>query len=162
VVNVDETRALLRLIASVSPGQKINASDVAALTEMATVWQGIIADVRYADAVTAVKALASRQPFIAPAEILQEVRKIRRERLARAALVLPNVDPDDTAAWIAEERAILAAIADGVFDAEVYAAQPITLTGRPAHKAIAAEVEHPEILDRVRRFHFRRVPKESA
>lgn len=89
----------------------------------------ILADVPAADARTATLTLARKQRFIAPCEIIAEVRMVRAERLAVVAIPAANCDPDDPA-WIAEHRAIVKAIADGHMpDPAAYAASGRTITG---------------------------------
>jgi hypothetical protein len=48
-----------------------------------------------ADCHEAVKVIGKRQPFIAPAEIRAEVRRIRNDRLAREIVAAPPADAAD-------------------------------------------------------------------
>jgi hypothetical protein len=77
----------------------------------------VLADVRYEDAREAVLVLAARQAFVAPADIIAEVRRIRAARLVSADRVTPDVDPDDVAGWIAARREQIVALADGRIEA---------------------------------------------
>ena len=108
-MNLDETTRLCRLIAAVSPAQRMDA-------ETPATWSVLLDDVSLSDAMECVKIIARRQPFIAPADIVAEAKRLRKARLAEVGTPTPNVDPEDTAAWIAEQRALTAAVADGRMD----------------------------------------------
>jgi hypothetical protein len=58
-------------------------------------WHDLLGDLDLADCRAAVTAVAKRQPFVAPAEIRAEVRRIRDDRLARTALPAPPPDAAD-------------------------------------------------------------------
>jgi hypothetical protein len=55
-----------------------------------------------------------------------------KRRLTGIDRVVPNVDPDDVEAWLAERRALIAAVAAGTVDPDAYARSGRTLTGAPA------------------------------
>jgi hypothetical protein len=55
----------------------------------ADAWSEILGDLRIGDCRTAVIEIAKRQPFVAPAEIIAEVRKIRADRIARSQIPAP-------------------------------------------------------------------------
>jgi hypothetical protein len=139
-VNLEETAQVVKLIAILSPSQRIEP-------ETAAAWRPLLEDVTLRDTLEAVKRLARRQPYIAPSDILAEVRVVRRSRLDAVAVPTPNVDPDDVAAWAVEQRALAAAIADGRMDAAgaaAYARGGRTLTGaRPYRAAGLAEFTRP-------------------
>lgn len=90
-----------RLVQQVCPAQKLGE-------DTPQVWHPLLADLRVADAVEAVRRVGMRQPFIAPSEIRAEVRVIRGERVAHAdATFTPVCDPDDLVAYrreLAEHR----------------------------------------------------------
>ena len=102
-MNVTETTRLCRAIAGVAPAQRFE-------DETPALWAGVLADIRLVDALEAVKRLARRQAFIAPADIIAEVRTIRARRL----------DGVDRLAHLAETpeqwRQIIRRVADGEID----------------------------------------------
>ena len=63
-------------------------------------WHDLLGDLRLDDCREAAAAVAKRQPFVAPAEIRAEVRKIRDDRLARTPLPPPAAELAAIAAWI--------------------------------------------------------------
>lgn len=131
-MNAQETARLCRLIAALSPAQKMD-------DETPAVWSVILADVTLSDAMEAVKVIAARQPWIAPADIVAEARRLRKGRLESVGTPTPNVDPQDTQAWIAEQRALTAAVAAGQMDESgkrEYERGGRTLTGAPPMYAL--------------------------
>jgi len=136
-MNHTEVTKLCMAISQASPAQKFD-DDTPAF------WQVILEGVRYEDAREAVVRLLRRQPFVAPADIIEMVGVIRADRLDRVALPAPNVDPDDARAYQAEMVAIREAIADGRFDADRYAAGGVTLTGVPARRSLTV-ADVPEL-----------------
>ena len=77
-------------------------------------WHDILGDLSLVDCRAAVAAVARRQPFVAPAEIRAEVRRIRNDRLARE--LPPAVPPelaDKPGRYKAALDAGIARIADG-------------------------------------------------
>lgn len=102
-MNHDESARLCRVIAGLAPAQAFDETTPA-------LWQGVLADVRLVDAMEAVKAIARRQPFVAPADVIAEVRSIRSRRL----------DGVDRLAHLAETpeqwRQIIRRVADGEID----------------------------------------------
>jgi hypothetical protein len=58
-------------------------------------WHDLLGDLSLADCREAVAAVAKRQPFVAPAEIRAEVRRIREARLARTPLPAPPAELAD-------------------------------------------------------------------
>lgn len=107
-MNRTETVALLRIVRAVCPAQKLDEYTPDA-------WAELLGDLRLEDCQLALKALGQRQVFIAPAEIRQEVRRIRRDRLERAPLPTPPADmtPLETLDW---QRTTTRAIADGTWE----------------------------------------------
>ena len=73
----------------------------------------LLADLDVADANAAVIQLGRRQRHIAAADIRNEVRAIREQRLARDPLPLPDADPDNPRHYRAELLDIVTAIASG-------------------------------------------------
>lgn len=130
-MNAAETTRLLAIAASLWPAMRLEE-------HTAEAWSLVLADVPYADAAEALKALALSSTFPpAVADVMREVRKTwdRRESLAGAPPV-PNVDPADVHAYAAEVGAIRKAIRRGRFNAEHYAAGGWTLSGVPARPAL--------------------------
>lgn len=77
-------------------------------------WHELLHDLPLDDCRTAVGIVARRQPFVAPAEIITEVRKIRSERIARTQIPAPPAELADHPRDY--QRALLAAVkiaADG-------------------------------------------------
>lgn len=79
-------------------------------------WGEVLGNLRLVDCKEALVELATKQPFVSPAEIRTEVRRIRRQRTSDFG-VLPDppssIDPDDTAAYCAWLARTQRAIADG-------------------------------------------------
>lgn len=136
------TVKLCRIIAGLIPQQAFEPQTPA-------LWQPILAATRLDDAVAAVQALGGRVRYIAPVDILAEVRRIRGERLEHSDQLLPDVDPDDVPAWLAARRAGLRALADGTItappaaqgqiDMRVAAALPGVFQRPPRPLAITAD-----------------------
>lgn len=115
-MNHAEATTLVALVKSACPAQKFEEMTPA-------VWQGILEDVSYADAAAAVKVLGRRMRFIAPSDIIEETKIIRRDRLARAAALFRA--PEDVQGESEYEYAVryqkalrdhLKAVADGAPD----------------------------------------------
>ncbi len=104
-MNREDLLALIRYVQAACPHQAFDE-----LTPL--VWVDVLGDVRAADAQAAVRALAARQRFIAPSEILTEVRSIRAARLDKVPVPAPppGVTDADYPGWL---RACRAASADG-------------------------------------------------
>jgi hypothetical protein len=90
------------------PQQKINEFTPDA-------WGLILEDIRFDDAHEALVRLARKQPFVSPAEIIREVKKIRAKRIDEYGPITPpaDLDPDDTAAYREWWANVQKAIADG-------------------------------------------------
>jgi hypothetical protein len=106
---------------------------------------------RYADCEEAIYRLVTKAPFTGPEAVVTEVRRIRASRIDGEGdvKVIPNVDPDDGAAYRREILAIRAAIADKTFDADRYAASGVALTGGRQLKAIGDGRKPRELEGRV-------------
>ena len=93
-------------------------------------WHDLLGDLRLDDCQEAVRAVAKRQPFVAPAEIRAEVRKIRDDRLARTPLPPPPAElADDTGRYQRAVQAGVKRIADGASLHRAIAGAP--LPGEP-------------------------------
>ena len=103
-----ETAALCAWLAAIIPHQQLD-------DETPRAWQPLLADVAVTDARTAVLAILKRARYVAPLDILSEVKAVRRDRLQRAGYdgLSANVDPSDPIAVRAERLAIREAIASG-------------------------------------------------
>lgn len=111
-MNKPEVIRLCGLIKTLIPHQAFDAQ-----TPLA--WLPILADVTMTDAQSVVRTLAGEQPYIAVSDIVKGAKRIRADRLAHAETIVPNVDPDDVAAYIRVRRQILAQAAAGAVDAEL-------------------------------------------
>ena len=102
----------------------------------AKVWQEVLDDVEFDDAMTATTRLARSENWFTLAKLIDEVEAMRSRRLAAVPIdpgALP-VDPDDTAHWRAEYAHVRELAAAGVMDADGwrdYVAAGIPLTDAP-------------------------------
>lgn len=78
-------------------------------------WHDLLGDLSLDDCRQAARAVAMRQPFVAPAEIRTEVRRIREARIPdRSQLPSPGADlADDPRAWALAMREIVRRLGDG-------------------------------------------------
>jgi hypothetical protein len=134
-VNHDDTTRLCKLIKALAPAQKID-------DETPAIWQGVLADVSLPDAMDAVKLLAQTQPFIAPCDIIQRVKVARAARLVSVDTDVPDVDPDDVAAYLGAVRAARSRLAETPSRAE-RVATPIS--GAQERRALQAAPEPAHI-----------------
>ena len=103
----------------------------------AEVWQEVLDDVEFVDAMTATTRLARSENWFTLAKLIDEVEAMRSRRLAAVPIdpgALP-VDPDDTAHWRAEYAHVRELAAAGVMNADgwrayVDAGTPLTDTPR--------------------------------
>ncbi|WP_301126827.1 hypothetical protein [Streptomyces cacaoi] len=101
----DETVVLARYVRALCPQQAMDEYTPNA-------WHDILHNISQNDARAAAARVAQRQPFVAPAEILTEVRALHEERLE--GFVYEPVDgDDDVAVYLAAYRAQRAAVANG-------------------------------------------------
>ena len=98
-MNHAEAVILCRYVRAVCPQQAIDEFTPDA-------WADLLGRIRMADARDAVRAIASRQPFVAPAEIITEVRKIRNDRIRHhpEPVPPPNLTPLESKRWLIEAR----------------------------------------------------------
>ncbi|MFD0384643.1 hypothetical protein ACFQ2B_27690 [Streptomyces stramineus] len=107
----DETVVLARYVRALCPQQKFDEYTPDA-------WHDVLGGYPLAAARAAAAAVAGRQPFVSPAEIIDEIRK---QRDARAdsfqgpglPAEIPDADPDDVPAYLAALRAQRTRAADG-------------------------------------------------
>jgi hypothetical protein len=106
----EEAVALCRFTAACCPSQKFDEYTPDA-------WGLLLKDVRFIDAKEAVTIVARKQPWVSPAEIISEVKKIRAKRIAEFGEIPPPpaevLDPDNWRAFIEWQIATTKAIADG-------------------------------------------------
>lgn len=104
-MNREETTALCRYVKACCPQQQIDEYTPDA-------WHDLIGKLDFADCREAVVRVATRQPFVAPAEIRAEVQRIRSDRLHDFQYVPVDGD-DDWEIYLAALRAQRTAVADG-------------------------------------------------
>lgn len=102
-----ETFALVRIIRAKCPAQKIDEYTAEA-------WHDDLEPLRFEDCRQAVSNLIwlQRQRFIAVADLIDEVRRIRNDRIDRVVLCPPPDCPDE-AAWLLDARR---QVGDGTWD----------------------------------------------
>jgi len=106
-VTPTETVALTRYVKACCPQQQIDDYTPDA-------WFDLLGDLSLADCLAAVREVCKRQPFIAPAEIRTEVRRVRRERLAREIVPAPPSElTDEPGRYQAALQAGVKRVADG-------------------------------------------------
>lgn len=120
-MNRDEVVLLIMYVQAACPSQAFDERTPA-------VWADLLADVRMEDAQHAARILAGRQRYIAPSEILTEVKALRADRLDRTPVPdpPPGLSDSDYQRWLLNARL---AIADG---RPVETARPIGTRGMPA------------------------------
>lgn len=111
-MNPKETVLLTRYVKALCPQQKVDEYTPDA-------WHDVLADFALADARTAAAAVARKQPFVSPAEIVTEIRKQRDERAANyqgpgLSAEIPDADPDDVPAYLSALRGLRTKAADGI------------------------------------------------
>lgn len=97
-MNHTEAVILCRYVRAACPQQKLDEFTP-------DVWAELLAGIRFEDAKTAATNIARRQPFVAPAEIITEVKKIRADRCNRHDQPIPPADlgPAETMRWLLEQ-----------------------------------------------------------
>ncbi len=102
----DEAILLLEYVAAACPAQRISEFTP-------DVWGELFAPYSLTEARAAVITVAARQPFVAPADVITEIKARREERIELAHVVYDG-DPDETGAQsAAARRALIRAAADG-------------------------------------------------
>ncbi|WP_420032296.1 hypothetical protein ACN2WE_05385 [Streptomyces sp. cg28] len=103
-MNNQESTALCRYVRALCPQQKFDEFTP-------DVWHDVLGEYTLADARQAAGAVAKRQPFVAPSEIVAEISKIRSARTHDFQYEPPPGDSDPN--YLANYRAQLAATGDG-------------------------------------------------
>ncbi|MFJ2292140.1 hypothetical protein ACIOG7_10565 [Streptomyces sp. NPDC087894] len=114
-MNSQEAILIAKYVASVCPQQRFNE-------HTPDVWGDILAPYTVDDARAAVIAVAARQPFVAPAEIVTEIKARRAERIELAHVVYDGNPLETGAESAASRRALVKAAADGDLQARTPAA----------------------------------------
>jgi len=121
-MNHSEATKVVNLVKQACPSQKFEEMTAA-------VWQGILEDVSYRDAALSVKDLGKRLEYIAPRDIIAEVKIIRRKRLEHVDRTFTDskwypqeIEGESEAAFTARElmakRDYIKAVGDGHVDAD--------------------------------------------
>jgi hypothetical protein len=106
-VTEDEAVQIAEYVAAACPAQKFGEYTP-------DVWGEILAPYAVDEARAAVIAVARRQPFVSPAEIVTEIRERRAERIALANLVYDGNPLETGAESAAAVRALIRAAVDGL------------------------------------------------
>ena len=109
-MNREETVLLTRYVKGACPQQHIDE-----LTPNA--WHDVLGHLTYKDCCAAVARVAKNQPFVAPAEIIAEVKRLRTERL-EGFVYVPGSADEDTATYLKRLREQRAAVAAGQREAD--------------------------------------------
>ncbi len=105
-VDIQQTAQLLALI-KVGDNRTVDRTTIAA-------WHDLVQDLPIDDALEAVRVHRRESTdYLMPAHVITGVKRIRGARLAAAPPPLPDVDPDDVAAYQARRHQMLARIASG-------------------------------------------------
>lgn len=103
-MNIAETAKVLTLAAAVDR-RLVDEVTIAA-------WHDLIGHLDFTDACEAVRVHRRRSAeYLLPAHVVAGVRDIRRARLAACPDPLPDVDPDDVAAFQAARRRLIRSLA---------------------------------------------------
>ena len=103
-----ETVLLTRYVKACCPQQQIDDYTPDA-------WHDLLGDLPAADCREAVIAVAKRQPFVSPAEIRAEIKRIRRDRLDREIMPAPSSElTEDPGRYKAALQAGIRRTADGL------------------------------------------------
>lgn len=122
-MNNREAVMLVRYVRALCPSQKIDEFTPDA-------WSDVLAGYELDDCRAACVALAARQPFIAPAEIITEVRKARRARLENFVYEPDGLETPEE--YLDNYRRQIATVASGAVPAPT---ERPALTGGP-HKSV--------------------------
>ena len=98
-MNANEALLLCRYVKACCPQQAIDEYTP-------TAWADLLHDIRFEDAQAAVRAVAAKQPFVAPAEIRAEVARIRGARIANhpALVPPPGLSELETRTWLRDAK----------------------------------------------------------
>ena len=124
----DETVMLARYVRALCPQQKFDEYTPDA-------WHDVLGDYRLDIARAAAAAVAKKQPFVSPAEIIAEIKRQRGDRASAfqgpgLPAEVPDADPDDVPAYLAALRS-----------QRVRAAEGFELKRRPVAQLISGVVQ---------------------
>lgn len=122
-MNSREVVLLVRYVRALCPHQKLDEFTPDA-------WSDVLGKYELDECRAACVVLAARQPFIAPAEIITEVRKARRERLENFVYEPPALETPEE--FVENYRRQIAAVASGAVPAPT---ERPALTG-PPHESV--------------------------
>ncbi|MDX3637781.1 hypothetical protein PV728_47935 [Streptomyces europaeiscabiei] len=111
-MNPNETVVLARYVKALCPQQKFDEYTPDA-------WHDVLGDYQLTDARAAAAAVAKRQPFVSPAEIIGEIKRQRGDRADSfqgpgLPAEIPDANPDNVPAYLAALRAQRTRAADGI------------------------------------------------
>jgi hypothetical protein len=105
--------AKILTLCAVYDRRTIGESDVAA-------WSDVLNLVRFEDAAIAVRQhYASSRQWVMPSDVVDGVRRLRAERLARETDQVPMGDPDDVVSYLRDLRQARRRVADGTVGTEI-------------------------------------------
>lgn len=122
---------LARYVRALCPQQKFDEYT-------ADAWGDVLADYDYEACKSAAAHLAMNQPFVAPAEIIHEVRRQRRTRLQNFQYE-PEPGDDNPREYLRRLRAQIADVADGHRPAQL----PLEASRGVLLGEVLAEIIHP-------------------
>lgn len=95
----EEAVMLCRFTAACCPSQKFDEFTPDA-------WGLLLEDIRFVDAKEAVVRMARKSPWVSPAEIIADVKKMRAKRIDEHGPIIPpaGLDPIETVEWLAAAR----------------------------------------------------------
>ncbi|GGX63357.1 hypothetical protein [Streptomyces hiroshimensis] len=130
----DETVILTRYLRALCPQQRFDEFTPDA-------WHDVLGPYALGDARQAAAAIAARQPFVSPAEIITEIGRSRAARIRHVhgpgqSPEIPDADPDDVTAYLAALRAQRTRAADPTARRRSVR-ELLAATGRPVPKGIA-------------------------
>ena len=139
-MNPNETVMLARYVKALCPQQKFDEYTPDA-------WHDVLGDFTLADARAAAAAVAKRQPFVSPAEIIGEIKRQRGDRADSfqgpgLPAEIPDANPDNIPAYLAALRAQRTRAADGIELKPRKMAELVAAVGREI-PAEVAQVRRP-------------------
>jgi hypothetical protein len=105
-------------------------------------WYDLLGDMRFEDCKAALTAIVKRQPFVAPAEIRDEVKRVRNKRISEFGPIPeppPEIgqDPEKYHHWL---TGLMRAIGDGTVTRETYADPVVAVEPTPEQRRALREL----------------------
>lgn len=131
-----EAVVLTRYVKALCPQQKID-------TYTPDAWHDLLGDLPLGEARAAAAAVARRQPFVSPSEIITEIR-LQHDATARdfqgpgLPAAVPDADPDDVPGYLAALRSQRIRAAHGLSTAVRPVAELLAAVGRKIPAEVAA------------------------